>query len=512
MSQVRRSGRGGAPLAVARSPRFAPRARGWVSAALLSTLAAPATGAQAGSAPPDIVLIVLDDCGVEKVRAYGEGPPGVMPPCTPNLDALAAQGVLFRNTWTNPVCSPSRAQILTGRHAFRTGIGQGIGAKERYLRADGREELGRGLRVDLEDMLPRVLAGYDSSAVGKWHLMSPLNGNDDQPLDAGFGYYAGSLYNLGEKLTGAPCLKNGRLGYTNWVKTYDSTGAGTLGPVCWREYATTDTANEAVGRARAMKRPWFLYVAFNAVHWPIQAPPRELCPDGARPDEDPADPRDPGVLVNAMMEVLDAEIGRMLAEIRRIDPDVFVFVVGDNGSDLSWLQVEPGECFTPKKGKSTLFENGLRVPLIASGPSVVAGECAALVNSTDLFDTIAELAGVPVHAEDSVSLVPYLFGDHRPRRNTVFAEVFTPNQPSAREGLPFAPQRYMGAIRNERYKLVRIDDAGAISEQFFDLSRDPCENASLCGGTGVCDETELSGDALESYRSLRQELRSMGVY
>ena len=76
--------------------------------------------APARKLPPDIVLILADDFGVDMVRAYGEG---AAPPCTPNIDAMAARGMLFRNAWSSPVCSPARAAILTGRYGFRTGIG-----------------------------------------------------------------------------------------------------------------------------------------------------------------------------------------------------------------------------------------------------------------------------------------------------------------------------------------------------------------------------------------------------
>jgi arylsulfatase A-like enzyme len=457
-----------------------------------------------GRARPSIVLIVLDDFGVDKLRAYHEGPPGIPPPCTPRLDALAAEGLLFRNVWANPTCSPARAQILTGRHGFRTGIGKGIGANGRSL----------GLRVDLETTLPRALVGYESSALGKWHLMSPQDGDENHPLEAGFRFYSGSLFNLGErKNEGELCPGEEPLGYSNWVKTSDPEGSGRLSSACCRQYATTVTADEAIARARAMEPPWFLYVAFNAIHWPFEPPPAELTPPGRCPDQyGPTRSDARGDLMNAMAEALDTEIGRLLDGVRAIDPGVLVFVIGDNGSELGYLEGNPEDCYSATKGKSTLFEGGVRVPLIAAGPGIEPGECRALVGATDLFATLTELSGHPLPAEDSVSLVPYLRGKRRPLRETVYAELFSPNQPSSREGRPFAPLRHMRAVRTERFKLVRVDDGRTVTEQLFDLANDPCEARPVCSGSPACEEEDLESEALAGYRRLKQELSSLGVY
>ena len=134
---------------------------------------------------PNIVLIVLDDMGVDKVGAYMEGPIGLAPPCTPNLDSLAAGGVLFRNVWTNPVCSPSRAQLLTGLHSFRNGVGMGVPPDGSQL----------GLDVHAHPMLPRVLTGYDSSAVESSRDRTP-----DLPLDRQVRYSTGVVYKWSEKI------------------------------------------------------------------------------------------------------------------------------------------------------------------------------------------------------------------------------------------------------------------------------------------------------------------------
>lgn len=462
---------------------------------------------------PNVVLIVLDDIGVDKVRAYGEHDPRFLPPCTPNLDRLAAEGVLFRNVWTDPLCSPSRAQVLTGRHGFRTGIGSVIPSQADVF----------GLSPRRERILPEVLDGYQSAAVGKWHLASSVNDGVQHPLESGFGSYAGSLYNLLRGPVPDPddpflpdCTPFGRFGYYNWVKTLDVSGSHRLQQVCWSTYATSDTADDAIQSVMSMRSPWFLYVAFNAAHTPFQMPPSALQSASlCFRHHTLLTSRDPVQVADAMIEVLDLELGRMIDAIRTIDPDVFVFVIGDNGTEGRAVHGEIGSCFDPTRAKGTLFQGGIHVPLLAAGPGVVPGECDALVSSTDLFATVSELALCPAPAADSVSLVPYLFGDMTPRRDTVYAERFWPNQetPDDPATLPFSPMVHTRVIRDARYKLYRATTAGGFrAEILFDLQTDPCERAPLAVAGGQIDPSGLRGLAQPAYEALRAELIRMGVY
>lgn len=451
-------------------------------------------------AAPNFVLVVLDDVGVDKLAAYGEGPRGVPPPCTPHLDALAARGVLFRNAWTNAICSPTRAQILTGRHSFRTGIGQGIPPSGSEL----------GLRVDLELTLPRALLGYDTAAIGKWHLMSPRDGGVDHPLQAGFGQFSGSLFNLREEMASDPdCGGIAPLGYHNWVK-YADRGAG-LEASCERSYAISDNVDEALAFARRLRPPWLLYVAMHGAHDPFDDPPAHL----AAPAGDCGGASSTDALERAedrVVTALDRELGRLFADLRALGPEPYVFVIGDNGTPGSASHGQPGSCFDPERGKGTPYESGVRVPLLVTGPRVVPGECTALVSSTDLFATLTELAGTGVGAEDSVSLVPYLRGARVPLRTTVYSELFVPNQPSALQGLPFRPRAHLRTIKNERYKLMRLTNAGGFRmERLFDLRRDPCEQLDLCPGKRECAPSLLSPDARANYLALDAELARMGV-
>src|SRR5262245_4177314 len=282
---------------------------------------APGAAGEGGARRPNVVLVVLDDIGVDKIGAYHETPPDQPSPWTPTLDALAAHGLLFERAYTDPLCSPSRAQILTGRHAFRTGVGNLV---------DYGGQL-TGLSARLEATLPEVLDGYDSAAVGKWHLASPQEDGLVHPLLCGFHHYEGSMFNLGLaelEFDGARAKCSGRPGYFDWVKSVDPGDDGAPRLVDCTSYATSDTADDAIARARTLRPPWFLYVAFNAAHLPHEPPPERLCPLPADCFS-PAEIASEGspALADAIVETLDRELARLLAEVRRVDPEAYVFVI-----------------------------------------------------------------------------------------------------------------------------------------------------------------------------------------
>lgn len=405
--------------------------------------------AASGSARDNVLLVVLDDVGVDRVAAYREHPD---PGHTPTLDRLAAEGVLFRNVWANPYCSATRATLMTGRYGFRTGIGRVV----------TQQLNGVGLSLD-EVTLPEVLArgtggAYRCALIGKWHLGAPAQ-TLLHPLLCGFDLHAGTSFNLD-----SPSQPGD---YFSWVKTVN----GVESPV--QRYATTEAADDAIAFLGLTREPWFLCVAFNAAHDPRHAPPADL-----HTFELSGDPDDtPVVHTKAMIEAMDTELGRILAAV---PPAVWkrttVVVLSDNGT----AQPATDAPFPAAHAKGSLFEGGVNVPLIVAGARVrVPGsECRALVNSTDIFATVAELAGVdprPVLegvTTDSVSIVPYLDDPARPSiREIVYAEKFRPNGPG-----PYVNDA--STIRDERYKLIRHEEG----EQFFDLRADPFEQRDLLDG------------------------------
>jgi arylsulfatase A-like enzyme len=423
-------------------------------AASLLLLALLACGAPEGGPPPsgNVLLLILDDIGTDKVGAYAEHP---HPAPTPNIDALAARGVLFRNAYAPPMCSPSRAALLTGRLNRRYGLGKALATRK------GEFELPLD-EVTIPEMLAHGPHTYASSAVGKWHLASAESPSGYRhPLASGFPWYAGAFGNVrNTKLEGPE-------DYFHWRKD-------TNGRIAWTStYATTDTVDDALARIDAMPEPWFLWVAFNAAHYPLHEPPAGLY--SGQPLLTPAD------AYHAVVEALDREIGRLLASV---DSEVLarttVILVADNGTPKAVVTAPRN----PAHFKRTLYEGGINVPLIVVGPEVArpGSESAALVHVVDVLPTVAEIAGVDLAALrradggpleiDGRSLLPFLRDPDAPSRHaTVYQDFFTPNGDG--------PYRHdEAAIRDERWKLLR--EAGG-AEEFFDLRGRDDDGPNLLG-------------------------------
>lgn len=414
----------------------------------------------------NILLCIADDLGTDKVAAYGEHP---MPPHTPNIDRLASEGVLFRNAYAAPSCSPTRAALLTGRFGRCFGLG-------RYFNPEiGSYELPLSA-VTLPEVLDRSEAfDYAHSLVGKWHLGSFRYGAGiDHPLASGFDFYAGPFANLSRAENTDRRKHND---YYHWEKV-----AGGETHVV-EAYATTDTTNDAVARMKAMPEPWFLWVAFNAPHAPLDIPPKDLVPRKLTK-------RDPDAIrYAAIVEALDSEIGRLLASLSpEVRARTTVIFLGDNGT--------PGNAITEPRnsshGKGTVFEGGINVPFIVTGPAVTqpGSESAALVQVQDVFATAADIAGVPLASlagpkgetivYDAVSLLPHLIDPTAPsQREFLFAEYFLPT------GKP--PYQDEGrAIRDGRFKLVQFGG----KQLLFDLEGRFDDGPNLLTGTLEPEQAE----------------------
>ena len=373
-------------------------------------LGAAPMAAQAESAP-NVLLILADDMGVDQLGAYGES---LNPPPTPHLDALAAGGLLFRNAWACPECSPARAALQTGRYGFRTGVGAGI-----FDTTPGSPPLPLS-EVTLPEMLDAGASGYVSAAVGKWHLGGPSVGGDFAPNLAGYAFFEGPIDNI--KLPDT---------YFDYPKVFN--GA----PIQGTGYATTNQVNAALTLAQFLPEPWFVHLSLSAPHSPYHEPPAYLHTQdlsGAPPPTLDGSP-----YYRAMVEAMDTEIGRLLAGLGPLRDNTLVIFAADNGSPVN-MAVPP---FPEDQVKQTLFEGGINVPFLVNGPGVQAGaESSALIHLVDVFATVAELAGVDLsdpnvipagRTLDSISLVPY-FGDpgQASLRTYAFSERFFPNG----EGVP----------------------------------------------------------------------------
>jgi arylsulfatase A-like enzyme len=448
--------------------------------ALIACLLFACAGAE--SAPPGNVLILLaDDLGTDKVGAYQEQP---RPAPTPNIDALAARGVLFRHAYAAPMCSPTRGALLTGRYPRRYGLGSIVHASRDHFELPLEERT-------LPEVVAESPAAYATSAVGKWHLAGRRGPSGlRHPLLSGFGWYAGSFGNL---RSATPGTGRGR-GYFLWEKNDNGTLSVT------RRYVTTETVDDALARIEAMPEPWLLYVAFNAAHSPWDEPPDSL--HSVRPLATPADRFD------AVAEALDREIGRLLQGLgpARLARTTVIFAA-DNGTPVAGKR--SGKAAQQHKG--TLLEGGIRVPLIVAGPPVAhpGSESDALVHLVDLFPTVVELVGLDPDALvdaagrplrlDGRSLLPQLADPSLPSpRAFVFQDRFRPNGPG-----PYEIEERM--LRDARYKLV---EASGRPDRFYDLAGRREEGRNLMGALSPEQErayqrlhramaeivTELDGD------------------
>lgn len=403
-----------------------------------------ATGAHASGR--NLLVIIADDLGIDVSEFYPTSagrhvttPPA---PLMPNLDALAQQGILFSNAWGNMECSPTRAALMTGRYDFRTGVGA-------YLRT-GYPSLAPEEFTLAEAFRTRPDLGYQSAAVGKWHLSYGYT----DPNTQGFDYYAGFL-------PGGGALGN----YYNWSKITNGVRTNS------RVYATTDQVNEAIGvieRAKEASQPSMLWLAFDAPHTPYHVPPTSLQSVAGLPPY--ADGVKPRPYYEAMVEAMDTEIGRLLSHVDLATTTVIF--LGDNGTPGAVIALP----YSRSKGKSTIYEGGIRVPLLIAGagveaPGRVVGD---IVNIVDLFPTILELAGIDVVTAlppeariDGVSLMPYIANTNIvPVRSWAYSEKFEQNY----------TDRFVRAIRNNTFKLIERADG---KREFYNLAKDWRENTNI---------------------------------
>ncbi len=414
-------------------------------------------GQEADPHDRNILLIIADDVGVDAATLYPipprqeTAPPA---PATPNLRALARRVILFRRAWATPSCSPTRATIFTGRYGFRTGVGRPLprGSDRSKIPPLSSDELS----------LPGAFAAtergrrYAMALIGKWHLsMAP-----EDPNRHGWPYYAGA-----DPTTDAGALHD----FFNWPKVVNGVVRTS------KTYATTDVVDEAIGRIREAKsqgRPYFLWVAFNAAHSPFHRPPDHLHTRHALP----ATGAPKRAYFEAMVESLDTEIGRLLAAVDL--GETTVIFLGDNGT-LGGVIARPHD---PEHAKLSIYEDGIRVPLLIAGAGVATpGRMVdGLAQSVDLYPTILELAGVeprsavpPGTRIDGISLMPYVVtgAKNGSARRFAYSEQF--------HGGDYR-DRFARAIRDERFKLIeRSPDLERPERELFDLRADPFERTNL---------------------------------
>ena len=390
----------------------------------------PVAAPRVSSKHPNVILIVADDLGYADLGCQGSTDLR-----TPNIDSLATGGARFTNAYvTAPVCSPSRAGLLTGRYQQRFGHEFNTGP---FPPADV------GLPVT-EITLAQVLKGvpYATGAVGKWHLgtAEPFH-----PQQRGFDEFFGFL--------------SGSRSYTSMEKDDPKPLLRSRDPVAEEGYLTDVLTREAVAYIdRHSKESFFLYVAYTAPHSPMQATPKYLERFAHITDKKRR-------TMAAMVSAMDDGVGAMLAALKekKIDEKTVVIFLSDNGGPTK-VNTSRNDPFSGSKGE--LREGGIRVPLLVRWPGKVKpGQVIDVpVIALDLFTTICAIADTKPPADrtiDGVSLVPLLTGQ---KSDPPHAALFW------RYGETFA-------IRAGNEKLLRERDDQ--QPKLFDLSSDPAEKNDL---------------------------------
>jgi len=343
--------------------------------AALSLASTCATVAEAVTTKPNILIIVGDDMGYADVGFHG---------CkdipTPNLDALAASGVRFTSGYVSgPYCSPTRAGMLTGRYQTRFG---------HEFNPDGP---GNGMPLTEKTLADRLkTAGYTTGLVGKWHLGAQ---GEYHPLKRGFDEFFGFL--------------GGAHSYVQSAGIWRGTN-----PVPDIDYTTDEFGREAVAFIDRHKRePWFLYLAFNAVHTPMQATEDRLAKFAGVADEKRR-------TYNAMMLAMDEAIGRVRKKLAEagLETNTLVCFIADNGGPVMPSTAQNAARNAPLRGgKRTTLEGGVRVPFLMSWPGrLKPGIYSQPAVQLDLTASALAVAGITPKPEwklEGVDLIPYLLGE-----------------------------------------------------------------------------------------------------
>jgi arylsulfatase A-like enzyme len=417
------------------------KAMGAGAAALASAEQVPA-GERKASGRPNILMILVDDLGYGDLSSYG-----ATDLKTPHIDRLMAAGMRFDNFYANcPVCSPTRASLLSGRYPDMAGV-PGV------IRTHITNSWGH--LAPHAVLLPKLLkpAGYHTAIVGKWHLGL---GSPNTPNERGFDHFGGFLGDMMDD------YYNHRRHGNNYMRLngnqIDPEGHATDLFTQW----SIDYIND---RAKSDK-PFFLYLAYNAPHTPIQPPADWL---------DRIKKRQPGInekraKLVALIEHLDDGIGKVIAAVKDtgLSDNTLVIFTSDNGGQLN-VGASNGPL---RAGKQDMYEGGIRVPMCAVWPGKIQPGTSSerVVLTMDLYPTICQAAGAKIaHQIDGRSILPTLLGKSQPVEDRFLFWV-------RREGGGYGGRAYYAA-RYSDYKLVQNSPFEPM--ELYNLKDDPKEQKPL---------------------------------
>ena len=412
--------------------------------------------------PPNILLIVVDDLGYSDLHCYGNELVE-----TPNIDRLAEEGIRFTSAYAScTVCSPTRASLMTGRNPVTVDITDWIPGHQDARGGPEPHEMfvvprfNQHLALD-EITIAELLkeAGYVSASIGKWHL----GARGFLPTDQGFdlnvaGYEKGSPPSYYYPYT--------RESRRDIISPLELNGDSL--------YLTDRLTNEAIQFMDKNKdQPFFLYLPFYNVHTPLEGRPDLLKKYEARLEAHQNDSilRNPHFL--AMTEAVDLNVGRIMEYLmeKKIDRNTMVIFTSDNGGLLlrNGNFIRASWNYPLREGKGTLYEGGLRIPAIVRWPGTIeAGRISEeMIISTDIYPTVAEVAGIDVdHEIEGKSLIPHLLRSELLDRESLYWHY-----PHYHLGMPG------GVIREGDFKLIEYFETG--ETELYKLSEDLQESHNL---------------------------------
>ena len=392
---------------------------------------------------PNILLIMVDDLGYGDLSCQG-----ATDLQTPSIDQIGAEGMTCTNFYANcTVCSPSRAALLTGRYPDRVGV-PGV------IRQN--EQNSWGYLDERAILIPQTLKknGYHTGIIGKWHLglYSP-----NTPIERGFDYFKGFLGDMMDDYW------THRRGGKNWMRVNEEE----IDP---RGHATdlfTDWTLDYLKDRKADQRPFFLYLAYNAPHFPIQ-PPQEYLNKVRKREPDLSEKRAKNV---AFIEHLDYSVGRVMDYLKSsgLEDNTLVIFTSDNGGALRYEQSNGNL----RGGKQDMYEGGIKVPAFVKwkGKIEPGSRTDNFAMLMDIFPTLCSITNTSFdHQLDGMNILPTLMGESQ---NTDERYVFWMRREG---GMSYSGQAYYAA-RFGHYKILQNTPFEAM--QYFNLKEDPLEEKPL---------------------------------
>lgn len=395
---------------------------------------------------PNILLIITDDQGLDASAQYTLSNDV---PNTPVINSLAANGITYDNVWATPSCTTTRASLLTGKHGINNGVTSTPGTLSATVGS-------------IQQYLDQVSPEYQSAVFGKWHVAG-ANPDVNHPASLGVDHYQGNLQgNIDD--------------YYNWTVTTNGVNSSS------ETYHTSALVNYAIDWIGDQTSPWFTWLAFSAPHSPFHEPPEQF--NSRNLSGDAAD-----IISNkrtyylAAIETLDTELGRLLDSMKpEVRDNTVVMIIGDNGTPRSVID---RSAFIGSHGKGSLFEGGIRVPLVISGNGVNRTNVreSGMVSIVDFFPTIASIAGADIPTDlDGFNLQPSFTSASAIVREYLYTEFISDD-----------PLGSGWTVRSETHKYLAYADD---SEALYDLQSDPDETINLLPGN---DATNTIKTQLQNY-------------